>query len=317
MASDDEGAIEARLSEQEYIRPPPQFVGQANVTDPEVYERFDEQFPEAYAEWAELLDWESSWDTVLDDSDPPFYGWFTGGTLNASVNAVDRHLPERKDQTALLWEGEPGDTERIAYQDLYRRVNEMAAVYQEVGVREDDIVTLHLPMVPALPVSMLAAARIGAPHSAVFGGFSAQALADRIDDADSDVVATIDGYYRRGEFLDHKQKADEALELAETDVETVLLFTREDDLHPDVEITSDDPYVLVDEVLERKRGARVDPVERDAEDPLFLMYTSGTTGQPKGTQHRTGGYLAHAAATSKYVLDIEPEDTYWCSADIG
>ncbi len=314
---DDTGAIEARLDEQEYFRPPPQFVGQANATDPEVYERFEEQYPEAYAEWAELLDWESRWDTVLDDSNPPFYEWFKGGTLNASVNAVDRHLPERKDQTALLWEGEPGDTERIAYQDLYRRVNEMAAVYREVGVREDDIVTLHLPMMPALPISMLGAARIGAPHSAVFGGFSAQALADRIDDAGSNVVVTIDGYYRRGEFLDHKAKADEALELAETDVETVLLFKRHDELHPEVEITADDPYVLVDEIREQKRGAEVDPVERSAEDTLFLMYTSGTTGQPKGTQHRTGGYLAHAAATSKYVLDIEPEDTYWCSADIG
>mgnify|MGYP006279203741 FL=1 len=252
MSQDD--TIEARLDEQEYFRPPPDFVGQANETDSGVYDRFEDQYPEAYAEWADLLTWESDWDAVLDDSNPPFFEWFQGGTLNASVNAVDRHLPERKDQTALLWEGEPGDTERIAYQDLYRRINEMAAVYKEVGVREDDVVTLHLPMVPALPVSMLGAARIGAPHSAVFGGFSAQALADRIDDADSDVVVTIDGYYRRGEFLDHKSKADEAIELAETDVETVLLFTREDDLHEDVEITSGDPYVLVDEVREIGRA---------------------------------------------------------------
>jgi len=313
----DEGTLEARLDAQDYFRPPTQFVGQANETDPTVYDRFAEDWPDAYEEWAELLDWETRWDQVLDDSTPPFYEWFSGGTLNASVNAIDRHLPERKDHTALLWEGELGDVERISYQDLYRRVNEMAAVLREVDVREDDIVTLHLPMVPALPITMLAAARIGAPHSEVFAGFSAQALADRIDDAGSDVVVTIDGYYRRGEFLNHKQKADRALELAESDVETVLLFSREDELHPDVEIGSEDPFVLVDDVLEQKKGARVDPVERAAEDPLFLMYTSGTTGKPKGAQHRTGGYLAHVTATSKYVLDIDPEDTYWCAADIG
>ncbi|MFB6082245.1 MAG: acetate--CoA ligase [Halanaeroarchaeum sp.] len=314
---DGDGALESRLTEQEYFRPPTEFVGQANVTDSEIYDRFDENWPEAYEEFAELLSWDDHWDEVLDDSNPPFFEWFTGGTLNASYNAVDRHLPERKDHTAIIWEGEHGTTERIAYQDLYRRVNEMAAVLREVGVEEDDIVTMHMPMVPDLPVSMLAAARIGAPHSEVFAGFSAQALADRIDDAGSDVVVTIDGYYRRGEFLNHKEKADKALELAETDPETVLLFTREDELHEDVAISSDDPYVLVDEVLEEKKGATVEPVARDAEDPLFLMYTSGTTGKPKGAQHRTGGYLSYVTATSKYVLDIEPEDTYWCSADIG
>ena len=321
MADDDStdagGAIESRLTEQEYLRPPTEFVGQANATDSAIYDRFDEEWPDAFEEFAELLDWEERWDRVLDDSNPPFFEWFPGGTLNASYNAVDRHLPERKDQTAILWEGEHGKTERIAYQDLYRRVNEMAAVFREVGVLEDDIVTMHLPMVPALPVSMLAAARIGAPHSEVFGGFSAQAFADRIDDAGSDVAVTIDGYYRRGEFLNHKEKADKALEIADSPPDTVLLFTRGEELHEDIEIGSDDPYVLVDEVLEDKRGAEVDPVARDAEDTLFLMYTSGTTGQPKGTQHRTGGYLAHVTATSKYVLDIEPSDTYWCSADIG
>ena len=313
----DEGALESRLTEQEYFRPPTEFVGQANVTDSSIYDRFDDNWPDAYEEFAEMLDWESRWDQVLDDSNPPFFEWFTGGKLNASYQAIDRHLPERKDQTAIIWEGEHGATERIAYQDLYRRVNEMAAVFREVDVAEDDIVTMHMPMVPALPISMLAAARIGAPHSEVFAGFSAQALADRIDDADSDVVVTIDGYYRRGEFLNHKEKADKALELAESDPDTVLLFTREDELHEDVSIDSDDPYVLVDEVLQDKTGATVEPVARDAEDPLFLMYTSGTTGKPKGTKHRTGGYMSYVTATSKYVLDIEPEDTYWCSADIG
>ena len=316
--SDDGPELEARLTEQDYFRPPTDFVGQANVTDPEIHDRFDENYPEAFEEYAELLDWDEHWDQVLDDSNPPFYGWFTGGQLNASYNCIDRHLDERKNQAALIWEGtDAEESETITYQDLYNRVNEMAASLKDVGVREDDVVTCHLPMLPSLPVTMLACARIGAPHSEVFAGFSAQALADRIDDADSDVVVTCDGYYRRGEFLNHKEKCDEALELAETDVDTVLLWTREDELADDIEIGEDDPYVLVDDLLAENERAKVDPVSRDAEDPLFLMYTSGTTGQPKGCQHRTGGYLAYATATSKNVLDIKPEDTYWCAADIG
>jgi len=321
MASDDiteDVALESRLTEQEYFRPPTNFVGQANVTDPAIYERFEENYPECFEEYAELLDWERRWDQVLDDSNPPFFEWFVGGKLNASYNCVDRHLEDRKNQAALVWEGSDSDErEHITYQDLYNRVNETAAVLRDVGVQEDEIVTCHLPMLPALPVTMLACARIGAPHSEVFAGFSAQALADRIDDAGSDVVVTVDGYYRRGEFLNHKEKCDAALEQADKDIDTVLLWSRHDELHPDVEISDDDPYVLVDDLLAEHAHERVDPVARDAEAPLFLMYTSGTTGKPKGCQHRTGGYLAYTSATSTYVLDIKPEDTYWCAADIG
>jgi len=314
----DDTPLEARLTEQEYFRPPTEFVGQANVTDPDIYNLFDEDYPEAFEAYAELLDWEEGWDEVLDDSNPPFYEWFVGGKLNASYNCIDRHLDERKNQAALIWEGTDSDErETITYQELYNRVNAMAASLRDVDVRQDEVVTCHLPMLPALPVTMLGCARIGAPHSEVFAGFSAQALADRIDDAGSDVVVTCDGYYRRGEFLNHKEKCDEALELADSDVDTVLLWTRHGELHPDVELTKDDPYVIVDDLLADNERARVDPVVRDAEDPLFLMYTSGTTGKPKGCQHRTGGYLSYVTATSKYVLDIEPEDTYWCAADIG
>lgn len=314
----DDSPLESRLTEQEYFRPSPAFVGQANATESDIYERFEKGFPEAFEEYAELLDWEERWDQILDDSNPPFYEWFTGGKLNASYNCIDRHLEERKNQAALIWEGtDSEERDVITYQDLYNRVNETAAILDDVGVEEDDVVTCHLPMLPALPITMLACARIGAPHSEVFAGFSAGALADRIDDAKSDVVVTCDGYYRRGEFLNHKAKCDEALEEAESDVDTVLMWTRHDELHPDVEINSDDPYVLVDDLLTENERARIDPVPRDAEDPLFLMYTSGTTGQPKGCQHRTGGYLSYVTATSKYVLDIKPEDTYWCAADIG
>ncbi|MEF8881706.1 MAG: acetate--CoA ligase [Halapricum sp.] len=316
MVDDVSSELEARLPDQDYYRPPPEFVGQANVSDPDIYDRFAD-FPEGFEEYAEMLEWETRWDGVLDDSNPPFYEWFVGGELNASYNCIDRHLDERKNQTALLWEGEDGEQRNITYQDLYREVNRMAAALEDVSVGEDDVVTLHLPMLPALPITMLACARIGAPHSEVFAGFSAQALADRIDDAGSDVVVTVDGYYRRGDLLHHKEKADKACELADHDVETVLVWERhEGQLHEEAEL-EDGRDVLVSELLANNERVRVDPVTRDAEDPLFLMYTSGTTGEPKGCQHRTGGYLAYATGTSKYVLDIKPEDTYWCAADIG
>jgi acetyl-CoA synthetase len=313
--SDARATIDALLAEQEYFRPPARFVGQANVTDPSIYDRFDD-FPDGFEEYAELLTWDSRWDQVFDGTNPPFFRWFVGGRLNASYNCVDRHLEERGDQTALLWEGEPGDVRRIAYQDLWRQVNEFAAALKSLGVRKGDVVTFHLPMLPALPISMLACSRIGAPHSEVFAGFSAHALAARIDDAGSRYLVTCDGYYRRGEFLNHKQKADEALELAETEVEKVVVWNRHEDLHPEVELV-EGRDVLASELLQGHRRARVEPVSQDAEDILFLMYTSGTTGQPKGVQHRTGGYLAWVTGTSMDVLDIKPEDTYWCMADIG
>ena len=316
MPPESDTTIEALLAEQDYIDPPESFVRQANLTDASIYDRFDRDFPEAFEEYAELLDWERRWDRVLDASNPPFYRWFVGGRLNASVNCVDRHLAERDDAVALLWEGEDGQSERITYRELHRRVNETAAALRALGVEEDDVVTLHLPMIPALPVTMLACARIGAPHSVVFAGFSAQALATRIDDADSRFVVTCDGYYRRGEFLHHKQKADEALEMSETEVETLLVWPRHEELHEGTYVNEVRDRIATD-LLEEHRGAEVEPVARDAEDILFLMYTSGTTGRPKGAQHRTGGYLAYAAATSKYVLDIKPDDIYWCAADIG
>ncbi|PSQ39955.1 acetate--CoA ligase [Halobacteriales archaeon SW_5_70_135] len=327
--------IEARLDDREYVRPPVEFVGQANCTDRSVHDRFEEEWPDAYETYADLLDWDRRWETVLDDSDPPFYEWFVGGRLNASRNCVDRHLDDRGDQAALVWEGEDGSRRTVTYRDLYRRVNATAAALRDLGVDRDDVVTVHLPMVPALPVTMLACARIGAVHSVVFAGFSASALADRLDDADSDVLVTVDGYYRRGEFLDHKAKVDAAVAEAGTDVRDVVVFERhgsavhepgaapadanadadaKERVDPD-DLTERD--VLAADLLAERERREVDPVSRDAEDPLFLMYTSGTTGQPKGCQHRTGGYLAYAAATTKYVLDVTPADTYWCAADIG
>ncbi|MDX1624030.1 MAG: acetate--CoA ligase [Gemmatimonadota bacterium] len=316
MADRTGATIEARLGEQPTFPPPESFVVQANMADPAIYDRFDAEYPHAFEKYADLLEWDERWSEVLDVTKPPFYRWFVGGKLNASVSCVDRHLQTRGDELALLWVGEPGDERYLSYRDLHAAVNAWASMLRSVGVGEDDVVTLHMPMVPELPIAMLACARIGAPHSVVFGGFSARSLATRIDDAKSRFLVTIDGYYRRGDLLDHKRKADEALERAETEVEAVLVCTRHDEPAEGLELVEGRDR-LVPELLAGHEGSRVVPVSRDADDILFLMYTSGTTGRPKGVQHSTGGYLAYATATSKYVLDIEPEDVYWCAADIG
>ncbi len=307
----EEPQLEARLESQEEFEPPASFVEQANVTDESIYREFEENWPDAWERAAELLDWERDWETVLDDSDEPFYEWFVGGKLNACANCVDRHLEERADQPAIEWVGEPGETRTYSYAELHEEVNATAAALRELGVEEDDVVTMYMPMIPELPIAMLACARIGAPHSVVFAGFSANALAERMQAADSDVLVTCDGYYRRGDALDHLSKAREGLEQLD-DVTTVVAER----------LGADAPSAVEDEhsyeaVVDPHRGTELDPVVRDAEDMLFLMYTSGTTGEPKGVKHTTGGYLSYTAWTSRAVLDIDPEDTYWCAADIG
>jgi acetyl-CoA synthetase len=246
-----------------------------------------------------------------------------GGRLNASYNCVDRHLATSRNKAALIWVPEPEaeETKVITYQELYARVNEFAAVLRDFcGVTAGDRVTFHLPMVPELPISMLACARLGVIHSEVFGGFSGAACGERIADSQSHILVTMDGYYRNGNMIDHRAKADEAVARAHEegfDVDKVLVWRR----HPG-QYASKNPMVqgrdyFVDELLVRYRGEVVPPVSMPAEAPLFLMYTSGTTGKPKGCQHSTGGYLSYVAGTSKYYQDIHPEDTYWCFADIG
>jgi acetyl-CoA synthetase len=246
-----------------------------------------------------------------------------GGRLNASYNCVDRHLARDRNKAALIWVPEPETeaTQAITYQELYNRVNEFAALLRDFcGLQEGDRVTFHMPMVPELPVAMLACARLGVIHSEVFGGFSGAACGDRIADSGSRILITSDGYYRNGELIDHKIKADEAVEAAAkqgADVDKVLIWRR----HPG-QYASSSPMIegrdfFVDEVLAPYRGQRVEPMSMPAEAPLFLMYTSGTTGRPKGCQHSTGGYLAYVTGTSKYYQDIHREDTYWCAADIG
>ncbi|WP_254536267.1 acetate--CoA ligase [Halomarina litorea] len=311
--SEEEVELEARLAEQDEFEPPASFVEQANVSDPGLYEEFGENWPECWEHAADLLEWSDGYDQVLDDSNPPFYEWFTGGELNASANCVDRHLDERGDEVAIEWVGELGETRTYTYEDLHEEVNAFAASLRDLGVEEDDVVTMYMPMVPELPIAMLACARIGAPHSVVFAGFSADALATRMNGADSEFLVTCDGYYRRGEPLEHKSKSDEGVSGVDHDVTSVVVDRLGDDYdHPTIEGDHDYDSLVADHA-----GETVEPVPRDAEDMLFLMYTSGTTGQPKGVKHTTGGYLSWAAWTSQAVLDVKPEDTYWCSADIG
>ncbi|MDQ2054043.1 acetate--CoA ligase [Halobellus sp. H-GB7] len=313
---DGDGDLEARLVEQESFEPTEEFVSQANVSDPGIYEEFEENWPHSWRRAADLLDWDREYSEILDDSNEPFYEWFPDGTLNASYNCVDRHVENGdKNRVAIKWEGEHGDTRTYTYQDLYREVNEFAASLRDLGVEEDDVVTLYMPMVPELPIAMLACARIGAPHSVVFAGFSADALATRMNSADSRYLVTCDGYYRRGDALDHLQKANEGLAGVDHGVDATVVVDRLGDDGFDHDLKGNQ-YAWED-LMADHQGDRVDPVERSAEDMLFLMYTSGTTGQPKGVKHTTGGYLAYTAWTSHAVLDLEPEDTYWCSADIG
>ncbi|PSQ49297.1 acetate--CoA ligase [Halobacteriales archaeon SW_6_65_15] len=315
---EDTAELEARLEEQDAFEPPESFVEQANVSDESIYEEFEQNWPQCWEQAADLLDWDAEYDTVLDDSNPPFYEWFTGGELNASANCLDRHLDERGDEAAIEWVGEPVDEENrtYTYEELHREVNEFAAALRDMGVGEDDVVTMYMPMIPELPVAMLACARIGAPHSVVFAGFSADALATRMNAADSQFLVTCDGYYRRGDPLDHLSKANEGLGGVEHDVEATVVVERlreGDDHGHDL---ADGQHAYADLVADHE-GEEVEPVSRDAEDMLFLMYTSGTTGKPKGVKHTTGGYLAWTAWTSQAVLDVKPDDTYFCSADIG
>jgi acetyl-CoA synthetase len=319
-----EAQIEVHWKEEEYYHPPAKFIGQANLSDPAVDERFTiDKFPECFKEYADMLSWDQYWHTTLDTSDPPFWKWFVGGKLNACYNCVDRHLPEYRNKAALIFVPEPEEEgyQAITYQELWVRVNEVTAMLRDfAGLKTGDRVTLHLPMVAELPITMLACARLGVIHSEVFGGFSGEACGVRITDSQSRVLITMDGYYRSGKLIDHKRNADVAVAVAEENgqkVDKVLVWPRlRDKSATTTPMVAGRDYDLR-EVMKGFAGHRVAPVSMPAEAPLFLMYTSGTTGRPKGCQHSTGGYLAYVAGTSKYIQDIHPEDVYWCLADIG
>ena len=319
-----EAEIAVHWQEENYYHPPEKFIAQANLADKSVYERFSlNHFPACFNEYADLLDWYKRWDVTLDTSNAPFWKWYVGGKLNASFNCVDRHLPKYKNKTAIHFvpelESEP--TQHITYQELYIRVNEFAALLRDFcGLKAGDRATLHMPMVPELPIAMLACARLGVIHSQVFSGFSGKACADRIVDSASRVLITMDAYYRSGSLQDQKEKADIAAEDAAEQgrpVEKVLIWQRHPGKYLSANPVTHGRDYIVNDLLASHRGKRVEPEAMPSEAPLFLMYTSGTTGKPKGCQHSTGGYLAYVAGTSKYIQDIHPEDVYWCMADIG
>jgi acetyl-CoA synthetase len=316
--------IAVHWKDEGYYQPSTKFIAQANMTDETVYDRFGlDKVPNCFKEYADLLDWYEYWHTILDTSDAPCWKWFVGGKINASYNCIDRHLAKNRNKTAIHFvpELEEEKTEHVSYQELFVRVNEFAALLRDfAGLKAGDRVTLHLPMTPELPITMLACARLGIIHSQVFGGFSGKACADRIVDSGSRVLITIDSYYRSGALLNHKEKADIAVEEVKKEgqvVDKVLVWQRYPGKYSSTTPMVEGRDFFVNDLLKGYYGKRVDPVPMPAEAPLFLMYTSGTTGKPKGCQHSTGGYLAYVTGTSKYVQDIHPEDVYWCMADIG
>ena len=313
----DQTPTPAELSDllQEDRRFPPSdtFRASATVQDDDIYARA-ERDPEAFwASFAKELEWFTPWTQVLDWK-PPHAKWFVGGKLNASVNCLDRHIRGwRKNKAAIVWEGEPGDRRTLTYWELYREVSQFTNVLRSLGIRKGDRVAIYLPLIPELAVAMLACARIGAVHSVVFGGFSAESLRDRINDQHARLLITADGGYRRGNVVQLKRVADEALEHAPS-IENVVVVQR----RPGVfSVEFKDGRDLWYHELMRHAPLDCEAEPMDAEDMLYILYTSGTTGKPKGIVHTTGGYLTGCYATTKWVFDLKDDDVYWCTADIG
>jgi acetyl-CoA synthetase len=309
------GMIEALLKENRRFRPSEEFRATAHWNDPKVYTRASEDLEGFWAEMAGAIDWFRPWDRVLE-WDPPGVKWFLGATTNVCYNCVDRHLKTwRKNKAAIIWEGERVHERRVlTYQDLYREVNRCAAALRRLGVNRGDRVAIYLGMIPELPIAMLACARIGAPHTVVFGGFSPDALRDRINDCGAKLLITADGAWRRGNRVPLKENADAALKECPT-VEKVLVVNHAVDAR-DVELEGYRDHWWHRE-MDRSGNTVVEPEELDAEHPLYILYTSGTTGKPKGLLHTTGGYLVGVHTTTRYVFDLKDNDTYWCAADIG
>jgi acetyl-CoA synthetase len=309
--SDAHRTIEALLSEQRVFEPPPEFVERALVNDPEIYERADADPEGFWADQAERLTWFKKWDRVMEWT-PPWVTWFSGGTLNASYNCLDRHVEAGGgEKVAFYWEGEPGERRTITYRELHEEVCRFANGLKSLGVRKGDRVNIYLGMVPELPIAMLACARIGAPHSVVFGGFSAESLKDRINDAEAKILVTADGAYRRGQVVPLKENAEDALRECPT-IEHVITVRRTGEKHP----FTPERDVWYHELI-ADQPAQCEPEEMEAEDLLYLLYTSGTTGKPKGIVHTTGGYMTQVTATHRLIFDIHEDDVYWCAADIG
>ncbi len=306
--------IDVLLDERRRFRPADEFRQHAVVRDPSVYQRAAAD-PEAYwASRARELDWFTPWNRVMEWT-PPHVKWFLGGTLNVSVNCLDRHLATRRDKAAIVWEGEPGDRRTLTYGELSREVNRCANALRALGVRRGDRVAIYLPLVPEAATAMLACTRIGAIHSVVFGGFSPDSLRDRINDAGAKVLITGDIGYRRGNRVLLKRNADTAVAECPT-IEHLVIVRRTPDI-PAADAAFHAPRDVWWHEVMRDASADCTPERMDAEDVLYILYTSGTTGRPKGIVHTTGGYLTGVAATTKDVFDLREDDVFWCTADVG
>lgn len=309
-------SIQSVLNETRLIPPPVEFSDRAHINKFETFLELSKEAredPEAY--WGRManehLDWFRPWNKVLD-WEPPFAQWFQGGQINVSHNCLDRHLTSaRKNKAAIIWEGEPGDSQILTYQTLHREVCKFSNVLKSLGVKKGDRVAIYMPMIPEVAIAMLACTRIGAPHSVVFGGFSSEALRDRINDAQASVVITADGGYRRGQVLELKNRVDEALNQAPS-VSHVISVKR---TNSPVQMIPGRDHWWHELMENASTDCPAEPL--DSEHMLFILYTSGTTGKPKGVVHSTAGYLLGATLSSKWVFDLKEEDTYWCTADAG
>ena len=312
MASEPQNHFDVLLTEDRKYPPSSAFSQQANVRDEAIYDDADADYERFWGEQAEALHWFKRWDEVLEWN-APWAKWFVGGTINASYNCLDRHLADRGDKLAIIWEGEFGDRRDYTYRDLHIEVSRFANVLKGLGLQSGDRVAIYMGMVPELPIAMLACARIGCPHSVVFGGFSAESLADRINDAEAKVLVTQDAGFRRGLVVPLKQNADQAL-IHTASIQNVVVLQHAGSKAPvDMHAGRDLWW------HELMSGASADcpAAELDSEHMLYILYTSGTTGKPKGIVHTTAGYLLGSFLTTKWVFDLKEHDIYWCTADIG
>jgi acetyl-CoA synthetase len=301
------------LQEQRQFPPSSAFAKQATANDPGIYAQAAQDAQAYWAKEAAELEWFEPWTDVLK-WDPPHCQWFTGGKLNISTNCLDRHLAERGDKVAILWEGEPGDRKELTYRQLHTEVCQFGNVLKGLGIGKGDRVAIYMPMTPEAAVAMLACARIGAIHSVVFGGFSADSLSDRINDSACKALITADGGYRRGKLLSLKDISDTALANT-TSIENVIVIQRDATSAEGCSMTDGRDHWYHDLMADASEDCPAEPM--DAEDVLFILYTSGTTGKPKGIVHTTGGYAVGAHTTTKYVFDLKDDDVYWCTADVG
>ena len=306
----------AGLLDVETFDPPAEFRERALLNAPAVYRRAARDPQAWWVEQAERLDWFQKWDTVLDDSNPPFYKWFTGGKLNVSQNCLDRHVEAgRGERVAFHWRGEDGSERDITYAELLGEVKRFASALKDLGVRQGDVVGIYLPMIPEVVVAMLACARIGAPHNVVFGGFSAEAVRERMEFSQAKVLVTVDGAARKGKTAPVKDRVDEVMGDLETLEKIIVVQSKGTPCQ-----MKEGRDVFYEEICAAAGRAGSDcPAEPlDAEHPLYILYTSGSTAKPKGILHTTGGYLTGVSATHRYVFDLKPdEDVYWCAADVG